>query len=137
MGNPKPEVVLVNYCYSSTVIKGKLSLGDEITFFYKKNISEITKVGEVNGNKYNYVVTIHGNRVNLMHLIRNRNGLQLDGKTRDERYASFNDLFSEVGENDEEYHGWICKLRVVKEIERTAIFDGEEKTIKQYVFELI
>ena len=103
----------------------------------KKNISEITKVGEVNGNKYNYVVTIHGNRVNLMHLIRNRNGLQLNGNTRDERYASFNDLFSEVWENDEVYHGWICKLRVVKEIERTAIFDGEEKTIKQYVFELI
>lgn len=135
MGNPKPEVTLIG----GTTVVGSVAVskGDNLHFFYKVNISEIVGTNTVNGNTYNTLRTVDGQDFGLMHLLRNRNGLNLEGTTRDEKFAALNDRFKEVGTPESENHGYELILRVVKVVTRTAVYDGEERTTTQYVFEQV
>lgn len=135
MGNPKPETTLI----SGTTVVGSVAVtkGDVLKFFYKKNIAEIVGTNTVNGTTYNTIRTVDGQDFGLMHLLRNRNGLNLAGTTRDEKFAALNDCFKEVGEAGKDNHGYELVLRVVKVVTRTAVYDGEERTTTQYVFEQV
>ena len=119
MGNPKPEVTLIG----GTTVVGSVAVskGDVFKFFYKANISEVVGTNTVNGNTYNTLKATDGQDLGLMHLLRNRNGLNLEGTTRDEKFSSLNDLFKEVGEADKENHGYELSVRVTKVVTRTAI----------------
>ena len=135
MGNPKPEVTLIG---GTTVVGAvAISKGDVFKFFYKANISEVVGTNTVNGNTYNTLKATDGQDLGLMHLLRNRNGLNLEGTTRDEKFASLNDLFKEVGEADKDNHGYELSVRVTKVVTRTAVYDGEERTNTNYVFEQV
>ena len=135
MGNPKPEVTLIG----GTTVVGSVAVskGDVFKFFFKTNISEVVGTNTVNGNTYNTLKATDGQELGLMHLLRNRNGLNLEGTTRDEKFSSLNDLFKEVGEADKENHGYELSVRVTKVVTRTAVYDGEERTNTNYVFEQV
>ena len=135
MGNPKPEVTLIG----GTTVVGSVAIskGDVFKFFFKANISEIVGTNTVNGNTYNTLKATDGQDLGLMHLLRNRNGLSLSGTTRDEKFSSLNDLFKEVGEADKDNHGFELSVRVTKVVTRTAVYDGEERTTTNYVFEQV